>query len=114
MKALDAKELLFVCYTKDSTTVFKAELYEELRQLLMQETESVYCNNSSRPKKKSPTSVIIGKLVDKYVSQSIQFIAEVNSVKAVECNIQDVHVSDISLPYCFHELGSSENHDMTM
>ena len=112
MKALNSTELLFVCYTKESTTVHKVQFCEELWQLIIDETENVYGSNPSRPKKKSATVVDIANMINTFLKEKVQFIGEVTSVQAMECNSQQS--SDQSSPYCLHHSYDRANQDVTM
>ena len=113
MKALNSKELLFICYTKESTTVHKAEFCEELWQRLIAETESVYGENPSRPKKKSASVGIIGNMIKTFLNEKVHFVAEVSSIKALECNNAQ-HFPDQNSSYCFHDSRDNVNQDVTL
>ena len=113
MKALNSKQLLFVCYTQESTTVHKVEFCEELWQLLVDETESIYGKNHSRPKKKSASVVVIGDMIKTFVKEKVHFVAEVNSVKAVDCNNNQLSPGQSS-PYCLHDSCGHGNQDVTL
>lgn len=98
MYALQTDELLFICYSHDSTTVMKATFCLKLWQAMSQEIESVYGCNAS-PKKKSTQVSVLKDMVDNYLTSNDQFIAEVPSVHARVCDGRKTSIND---PFCIH------------
>lgn len=106
MYALGAEELLFVCYSSESTTFMKATFCQKLWDSLSSEIVSVFGPNAIRPKRKSDKVPELSNMIAEYLDSKVQFLGEVLSVKAVNCAGRE---SSIHNPHCTHTDKSEEN-----
>lgn len=91
MYALKTDLLYVLCYSEESTTVLKVTFDADLWRDIQNEIQRVYGGQKPiRPPKKSETSKAIQLKIDTFVERNVEFIAEVSSVKAMDCELKSV------------------------
>ena len=109
MFSLDCTELYFICYSKESSTVFNVRFCPDLWRDLENETVTIYGQEHPvRPAKKSNRLYTIKEKIDKFVKENVKFVAEVPSILAKQCEIQTNEI------YCVHTKPKYENNDLTV
>ena len=110
MAALQVKSLLYVCWTPESCTVFRAQFDETLWLTLLKELTTLYGTDNdkaSRPKKKNTNIEQLKEMVKKYSEENVVLLAEFSSVFSVPCNHCD-SVADVKDLRGYHGLSNEE------
>ena len=93
MAALQVISLLYVCWTPESCTVFRAKFDETLWSTIVNELNIVYGaekDTASRPKKKRSTVQQLKQMLRKYTEEKVVLLAEFPSVFSKPCNHFDM------------------------
>ncbi|CAC5404088.1 unnamed protein product [Mytilus coruscus] len=99
MAAMDVKELMYLCWTEESSTVFRAKFDADLWKLVTDEIKDVYlCQTPKRPTRLSERSKLISEKIEVYRKTMVTFLCEIPSVKATSREISQTHVN---CPYVF-------------
>ena len=87
MVSLNTDKLLYMCYSAESSTVFKINFSEKLWSLVWNEINVLYgTENPKRPVKRSDNLHEIQREISTFVKENVTFIAEVPSVMAKMCS----------------------------
>ncbi len=96
MKALGSEELVYLCYTPTTSTVFVVKFDAELWELMWSTVTSIYGSSSAtKPKRKSPVTVVLQERLSAFQQKNVRFVCEIPSLKAIPCshNVpEDTHV----------------------
>ncbi|CAC5392113.1 unnamed protein product [Mytilus coruscus] len=118
MAAMDVKELMYLCWTEESSTVFRAKFDADLWKLVTDEIKDVYlCQTPKRPTRLSERSKLISEKIEVYRKTMVTFLCEIPSVKATSREISQTHVNS---PYVFPVVTkgsvdqSTENIELTL
>ena len=85
MHAYECKELLFTCWTPQSTTVFRVQDDAELWNSCWEELTRVYdCEKKTRPTRFSTTARALKNSVKGFVETNVSFVGEFPSCSAIE------------------------------
>ena len=105
MKAMKVSKLLFVCYTKESSTFFEIKFDESLWNIIEQEANELYgSDNPSRPKRLKPITKILKEKLELFSERNITLLAEVPSVRMLERTHEEITTTS---PY--HEVIKSHS-----
>ncbi|KAK3085103.1 hypothetical protein FSP39_024263 [Pinctada imbricata] len=99
MFALNVENLIFACYSKESTVVMIAKFDSDLWSMVQREIEKVY-QRRSRPVKKSEGVPALKRRTELYIERNVKFLGEFQSVKGTECTGRTSIIDD---PYCTHQ-----------
>ncbi|XP_053383231.1 uncharacterized protein LOC123562931 [Mercenaria mercenaria] len=103
MFVMDCNALYFICYSKDSSTVFHVQFCPDLWSDLENETVAIYGQKHAiRPAKKSNRVFAINEKIDKFVNENVKFVGEFPSILGEECKIKTSEI------YCIHTKSNRE------
>ena len=86
MTVLKVDELLFLSYTMDSSTVFRVKHDENLWKDIWKKIINLYgCEQPLKPNKLSQSVPELKKKIDLFLTNNVEFLAEVPSVKVIPC-----------------------------
>ena len=108
MAALQVISLLYVCWTPESCTVFRAKFDETLWSTIVSELNIVYGaekDTASRPKKKRSTVQQLKQMLRKYTEEKVVLLAEFPSVFSKPCNHFDM-AADVQDVRGYHGLSN--------
>ena len=99
MVALNVQQILYVCWSEESTTVMIAKFDATLWVMITDEIEQLYGkSNQKRPTKISDNVKEIRDRLKHYNSNSVEFLCKVSSVKGSN---QSMAKTYISTPYLY-------------
>ena len=94
MAAYSCDELLFTCWSEESTTVFHVQFDEEIWSTIWKELVCMYgTETASRPKRFSPTLGPLREEINRYLERNTELIAEFPSSVKIEGNDGGVSTS---------------------
>lgn len=104
MHALQVPILIFICYSEESTTVFKANFDEQLWEEIMNRLLDTYGKCSPVLMKKLPAGMpAFSKRIKEFCEENVTFLAEVPSLKAIsECNHPSVSQKEEEIGHHSH------------
>ena len=95
MKVLGSSQLYYVCYTKETTTVFRVNFSEELWGTIWDLSVSLYGGETQiRPKRKHKDCSLLADQIASFQQNNIEFVGEFPSVSAISCvhkGLRDPH-----------------------
>ena len=102
MYALKTNKLFFICYSEESITVQRVTFDEDLWNDIQQEVHYVYGNDRPlRPTKRSELSKRIQTKINEFVENNVEFLAEMTSLKASDC--EHSNTSGENEKFCSHK-----------
>ncbi|XP_053397710.1 uncharacterized protein LOC128556471 [Mercenaria mercenaria] len=102
MKALDVMSLIFICYTKESSTFFEVDFDEDLWLAIQDQAELLYGKEQpERPSRKSPVTSELKKKLLQFSETNVRLLSEIPSASMSSSNIDPV-LSHNQSPYIDH------------
>ena len=110
MGTLNSKKLIYISWSKSTSTVFEVTWDQDLWEQIMAECTALYGDeNPRRPTKKSDNSKMLKEQIGRFNDVNVKLIAEVMSTTGHECKHQDNEDDDFHHVHASSDRGCSSS-----